>query len=350
VWDLFTNFVKGESIVTTDPAYAHVVDSLLRRLDNGVHAYNGILAEYPNLPALSPVANDHLNSLICLYPGSQVSPLIDTVLSNAAMRFIMLRGTSNGGWGSAWRIALWARLLYGNKAYSQFCRQISTYVWGNLLDNGMGYFQIDGNFGAPAGVSEMLVQSHLGYLYLLPALPASWPAGSVNGLRARGAFDVAINWTGRTFRNATIHSNRGAPCAVRVDTPGVVVSCNGRKIATTPLAGVTHGFQFPTTAGNDYNLGFAVVSTVPRQTGRVCPSPISCISIGNLLRITFPGTGNNRIEVMDYAGRVVFSKSVNAGTFIWDRTSSTGKPLHRGVYFLRLSSNGRMVLKKTVDL
>ena len=130
---------------------------------------------------------------------------------------------------------------------------------------------------------------------------------------------------------------------------GVVVSCNGRQITTTPLAGVTHGFQFPTTAGNDYNLGFAV-STVPSQTGRICPSPISCISRGNLLRITFPGTGNNRIEVLDCAGRVAFSKSVDAGTFIWDRVRSTGMLLHRGIYFLRLSSNGRMLLKKIVDL
>ena len=112
VWDVFTNFVKGESIVATDAAYAHVVDSLLGRLDNGLHAYNGVLEEWPNLPTVNSGSYMHVNSLMGLYPGSQVSPLIDTVWSNAAMRFLTLRGDGLSGWSSAWRIALLGEIAF----------------------------------------------------------------------------------------------------------------------------------------------------------------------------------------------------------------------------------------------
>ena len=126
------------------------------------------------------------------------------------------RGDRGTGWGLAWRISLFARLREGDRAWQQLANLLSHAMYGNLWDV-CPPFQIDGNFGATAGIAEMLLQSHAGEIELLPALPKTWSTGSVNGLRARGGFTVDIRWQDGKVTNYRIAAKEKRPVHVRVN-------------------------------------------------------------------------------------------------------------------------------------
>ena len=156
----------------------------------------------------------HVNHLFGLHPGHTLSPVTTPELAKASKIVLEHRGDGATGWSMGWKLNQWARLHDGNHAYK---------LYGNLLKNGTldnlwdthAPFQIDGNFGGTAGVTEMLMQSHMGFIHLLPALPDAWKNGELKGVCAKGNFELNIAWKDGELAQVDILSKNGGACEVR---------------------------------------------------------------------------------------------------------------------------------------
>lgn len=168
----------------------------------------------------------HVNHLFGLHPGHTVSPITTPELAKASRVVLEHRGDGATGWSMGWKLNQWARLQDGNHAYKLFGNLLKNGTLDNLWDT-HAPFQIDGNFGGTAGVTEMLLQSHTGFIQLLPALPDAWKDGSVSGLCAKGNFEVGMTWKDGTLTEAVIVSNAGEPCTVHY--AGKVVKFKTKK-------------------------------------------------------------------------------------------------------------------------
>ncbi|HTA89108.1 MAG TPA: glycoside hydrolase family 95 protein [Polyangiaceae bacterium] len=160
----------------------------------------------------------HVSHLFGLHPSHQISPFETPELAAAARRTLELRGDEATGWSLAWKANFWARLLDGERAHALLTLLLSpdrTYT--NLFD-AHPPFQIDGNFGGAAAILEMLAQSNVGWLHLLPALPRAWPEGRVAGLRARGGLTLDLTWRDHALESVRITSLVDQVLALRVKT------------------------------------------------------------------------------------------------------------------------------------
>ena len=228
--ELFLDMIQAEKILKKDPAFQKSLeDALVKMLPYQIGAAGNLQEWYFDWEDVDP-KHRHQSHLYGLYPGTHVTVDQTPAIAAASKKTLEIKGDETTGWSKGWRINLWARLKDGDHAYKMY-RELLKYVepdgvkvnyqrgggtYPNLFD-AHPPFQIDGNFGGSAAVAEMLVQSTPDLIELLPAVPKAWSSGKVSGLKARGGFEISMQWEGGQVKNVKIKSKNFPSVRVRMN-------------------------------------------------------------------------------------------------------------------------------------
>lgn len=209
--ELYTNVITAARLLDCDADYAAKLEADLKKFPPMQISKEGYLQEWLEDYKEVDVHHRHVSHLYGLHPGNLISPSATPELADACRATLNRRGDGGTGWSRAWKINFWARLGDGNRAWTLFKSLLHPAVDAKTGSHGSGTFpnlfcshppfQLDGNYGGAAGIGEMLLQSHEGFINLLPALPDGWHTGNFRGMRVRGGASVDLDWRdGRAVR------------------------------------------------------------------------------------------------------------------------------------------------------
>ncbi|MFS0726615.1 glycosyl hydrolase family 95 catalytic domain-containing protein [Paenibacillus sp. 1P07SE] len=264
VAELFDNCMEAADILGVDEAFREELAAARRRLHPFQIGRHGQLQEWSQDFEEEDVHHRHVSHLAGVYPGRLFTAETTPELFAAARQSLERRGDEGTGWSLGWKVGLWARFGDGNRAERLIANLLRLVrsdqgnnerggVYANLFD-AHPPFQIDGNFAATAGIAEMLLQSHQGYLEFLPALPDRWSTGSVQGLRARGGIEVSIAWRDGRLTDVHLTSDVGQACSFKATDKPVRIAAGDDAV---DWQGGSEGLSsFAMQAGVRYHLQY----------------------------------------------------------------------------------------------
>ena len=249
--DLFSYYGSASEILGKDVDFAKKVLEARKRLVPSQIGKDGTLQEWTEDYGQMEKNHRHASHLYGLYPGKVISVNKTPELIEPVKKVLELRGDGASGWSRAWKTNLWARLGDGDRANKVFKGYLKEQCFPSLFAICARQFQVDGSLGVAAGITEMLLQSHEGYIDLLPALPSEWADGHFDGVCARGGFELDFSWKNKALTSLEILSKAGMPCNLKTDNK-IKVYSDGQQIKVKKLKnGIV---EFKTTKGKTYTI------------------------------------------------------------------------------------------------
>jgi alpha-L-fucosidase 2 len=249
LYDLFGYYLEAAVILGKDDLFIQQVKTAREKLVPPQIGKDGSLQEWADDWKSLEENHRHFSHMYGLYPGKILYEKRTPALIDAYKKVLLERGDASTGWSRAWKMALWARLGDGdraNKIYKGYMKEQSCTSMFALCGRAM---QVDGNFGVTAAITEMLMQSHDGFIKLLPALPDEWSDGAFKGVCARGAFELDYVWKNKQVTKIEILSKAGEICRIE-SKHGTKITSNGKAIKFNKLPeGI---IEFTTVKGQRY--------------------------------------------------------------------------------------------------